>query len=252
MKGARVIHRTSLALFLLLGPIFGCAQVVNSPCANLNATVDIKPRADLALGFGNDAIKAAIDAVMGGLSQGRNLSVSNLTESGKEAALSTAKGNGKNPSADDMAELDRYLSRDVIPAIKQNPTCNFTVTSSGRPYVGIESVIFEPHGKREIPHVGVKNTGLSEARIQGGIQYVIDGKSLAGARVNVALVPGQSREIWVSNIDLPMPDIEAGKVKLGVNIFLSYPVEGRSNPVPLEESWVYDHESKMFVISPRK
>lgn len=90
MKDAHVLHRPSLAVLLLLGSILGCAQVINSPCANLNATVDIKPRADLALVFGNDAIKEAIGAVTRGITQGI-ASVSDLTESGKSAALKTAK-----------------------------------------------------------------------------------------------------------------------------------------------------------------
>lgn len=250
MKG---MLRVSLGFSLVVLVSPGCThqEVINSPCANLNATVDIKPRADLAIAFGNDAIKAAINAVTTGLTQGR-ASVSDLTDTGKNAALEKANATGKSPSAGDMAELDRYLRRDVVPTIKQNPTCHFTVTASGKPYVGIEEIGLERQGDTKVPQVSFKNTGLSEAITEIGLQYLLDGKIIRSGSTKITLGPGQSRGVFLEETPLPVSDVESGKVKLSIRVSISYsPGEG-GNSTSLQETWVYDYRSKTFTIPPQK
>lgn len=97
MNARTMIRRRSIVLLILAGTILGCSpqKVVSSPCATLNATFDIKPRSDLALAFGNDAIKAAVDAMTEGFAKGAITSVSKLNEAGKNAAVGTAKANRK-------------------------------------------------------------------------------------------------------------------------------------------------------------
>jgi hypothetical protein len=53
--------------FVLLGTtILRCSQgqqVINSPCATVNATMESKQNVDLSLMFENDAIKTALDTI---------------------------------------------------------------------------------------------------------------------------------------------------------------------------------------------
>src|SRR6266513_1014202 len=120
---------------ILLMTIFhGCSQqstqVTNSPCTTVSENAQIRPSATLTLMLGNDAIKAAIDAVAGRLIKQPDSSTPSLTTSGTEAALGTAKANGKNPTASDIAALETYLRENVIPTVKQNPTCNFNFVTA--------------------------------------------------------------------------------------------------------------------------
>ena len=243
MTDVQVIHWRLLVLFLLFGPMLGC--VINSPCANLNATVDIKPRADLALVFGNDAIKAAVDAVTDGVSRGL-ASISDLTESGKSAALKTAKENGKNPSANDIAELNRYLSRDIVPAIKQNPTCNFTVSSVGKPYVSIEKIALTEQAGKEVPSAWLKNFGQTETTCNVVFRYILDGKSDSGP-IQMRLGPGQTRMISLEEVNLPLADIQSGKSTLLLQLDISYPREQGAHPTKSTETWQYQHSTRRFI-----
>lgn len=142
------------------------------------------------------------------------------------------------------------MSRDVVPTIKQNPTCNFTVTATEKPYVGIQHVNFEQRGDDgEVPHIGVMNSGLSEVTTLIQVKYLLDGKAYLTGSQNLLLGPGQARGIWLSNPNLPISEIKIGKVILAIEINISYPLVGSTTPASHRESWVYDHRSKMFLLS---
>jgi hypothetical protein len=186
MAKATVIRsRLFIYLFLLLGPILGCnqPQIVNSPCATLNATLQINPSANLSLMFGNDAIQAAMDSISRGIAQNANESISALTNTGTEAALRTAKADGKSPAENDITALEMYLGEGVIPTIKQNPTCIFNVASSGRPYVGIEKVVLKSIGAKQIPHITIKYW-LAEVNRHVVLRHIIDGNEHSSGSTN--------------------------------------------------------------------
>jgi hypothetical protein len=247
MNATKNVHRKSFVLFILFATVLGCThqEVVNSPCSTLNATFDIKPRTDLALAFGNDAIKAAVDAMTKGFAKGAIKSVSKLTDAGKNAAVGTAKANGKTPSPVDVAELEKYLSKDVAPAIKQNPTCNFTVSSVGKPYVGIEKVALRDMGDKRIPTVWIKNTGQMEAKCHVTINLILDGKTKPGI-TDLRLGPSQTRSLSLNEANLPTADIEAGKTSLLITVVISYPLEIGGPSSTSQETWRYEHAEKDF------
>jgi len=250
MKAKKSIHLEAFVLLILFGTILGCThqEVVNSPCTSLNATVDIKPRADLALAFGNDAIEAAVKAVVKGFTKGAITSVPNLTDSGKNAALRTAKAAGRNPSPTDISELEKYLARDLVPSIKQNPACNFTVSSVGKAYVGIEAISFITYKDKQIPELKIKNTGQIEANCHFTLKLIIGGKRTS-ASTDFRLGPSQERLISFANIDLPMADIKAGKTSLFIAVVISYPQEAGGPLVTSEETYQYDHNSRYFSLA---
>lgn len=250
MNARNNIHHRSLVLLILFGIVLGCThqEVVNSPCATLNATFDIKPRTDLALAFGNDAIKSAVEAMTEGFAKGAITSVSKLTDVGKDAAIGTAKANGRNPSPNDIAELEKYLSKDVAPAIKQNPTCNFTVSSIGKPYIGVENVALREVGDKRIPTVWIKNTGQTEATCHITINLILDGKTQPGI-ADLRLGPSQARSLSLDGASLPTADIEDGKISLLISVTISYPLEMGGPSITSQETWRYEHATKHFIVA---
>ncbi len=242
------MNKRLLALFLPM--VFAACQqqhVVNSPCSTVNASFDIKPRTDLSLVFGNDAIRAAIDAIKGGLSQG--MPVQELSNSGKDVAVRAAKANGNNPTANDVSAFQEYLSHDIIPAMEQHPTCTFTVTSVGRPYIGVERVTITDLGGQRVPAVVVKNTGQAEVNSHVLVRYLIDGLEKSRAQFDIRLGPNQGRTTWPKDHNLPISDIEAGKNKLRMLIIVSYPMESGAPPVSYQEIWEYNPQARAFTLS---
>jgi hypothetical protein len=218
---------------------------VNSPCVTLPATFDIKPRPYLTLAFGNDAMKAAVDAMTEGFSKGALTSVPKLTDVGKNAALGTAKANGRTPSPLEIEELEKYLSKDLALAITQNPTCHFTVSSVGKPYIGIETVALREMGAKRIPTVVIKNAGQMEARCHVTINLIVDGKAQP-ASTDLRLGPSQMRSLSLNEANLPTADIEAGKTSLLITVAISYPQETGGPPMTSQETWRYEHVAKHF------
>ncbi len=147
MKLRRFLRVVSSLFFL--ATIQACSQpqqVINSPCATLKATIQVKPSADLSLMFGNDAIQTALDTMTRHVGQNEITSTTELTSLGTDAAIRTAEANGKNLKPRDKAVLEVYLREDVVPTIKQSPTCVFKVSASSKPDVSIEDVYLENIG----------------------------------------------------------------------------------------------------------
>lgn len=255
MENVTVVRsRLFIYLFLLLGPILGCnqQQIVTSPCVKLNATLQIEPSPNLSLMFGNDAIQAAMGSISREIGKNANASISALTNTGTDAALGTAKANGKSPSANDITAIESYLRDDVIPTIKQHPTCIFNVASSGRPYVGIEKVALKSIGAKQIPHISIKNTGLAKVNCHVVLRHIIDGKEYSNGSTDIILGPNQKRGFSIREADLPIPDIQSGKIVLTIAVDISYPLEARTSPVLHKEAWRYDHTTNSFFLSPLK
>lgn len=255
MEQAIVIRsRLIIYLFLLLGPILGCnpPQIVHSPCANVNVTLQIKLSANLSFTFGNDAIQAAMDSISREIAQNANGSISALTKTGTEVAFRTAKANGKSPVANDITELETLLREGVIPTIKQNPTCILNVASSGRPYVGIERVFLKSMEGKQIPVVAIKNTGLADVSSHIVIREIIDGIEYSKVSTNIRLGPNQGKSFSIKEPDLPISDIQSGKTVFTVAVDISYPLEGSPSPVLHQEAWRYDRTNNTFFLSPLK
>lgn len=248
-------HFKFVTCVLLLGGLAGCTNQVinNSPGATLSAPILIKPTANLSLMFGNDAIKAAIDTISRQITPPGNRSLSDLTSSGAEAAVKTAKANCKNPTENDISALETYLRDDVVPVIKQNPTCIFTVASSGRPYVGIERLFLRKIGDKKFPMIGIVNTGTAEANTQIVIHELLDDREHSNFSSDPIIIgPGQRRTISLPENKLPISDIDSGKTVLTLIVDISYPLESGTTPNLHRETWRYDHASNEFYSSPLK
>ena len=138
-------------------------QVSNSPCAALHATIQVKPSADLSLMSGMMQSKLLLDTIARHVAQNEITSTTELTGLGTDAAVRTAEANGKTLKPQDKAVLEAYLREDVVPAIKQSPTCVFKVSASSKRDVSIEDVYLENIGDKQIAKVKIANTG------QGGL-----------------------------------------------------------------------------------
>jgi hypothetical protein len=242
--------------FFFLASIQACSQpqqVVNSPCATRNATIQVKPSADLSLMFGNDAIQTALDTMTRHVGQNEITSATELTRLGTDAAVRTAEANGKNLKPQDKAVLEAYLREDVVPTIKQSPTCVFKVSASSKPDVSIEEVYLENIGDKQIAKVKIANTGQGGARfIHVVVRNIIDGMNPLSGQTEMVLGPGQWRNVSNPQAIFPMSDIGSGKKKLIVVVQLSYAKEAGSQPFVYQEEWKYDPLSQTFKQSPIK
>lgn len=248
-----MINWKVLILLVLSGVSLGCVNqsINNSPCATLSAPIQFNPSASLSLMLGSDAIKAAIDAVTSQFPLQGNKPTSELTKLGTDAAIKTAKANGKNPTEGDIKALDTYLREEVIPTVRQNPTCNFVtvMTSSARPYVVVEKLFLRNEGGKTFPMIGIVNTGEAEAKTHIVISLILDGRAHPTLS-DIPLLPRERRTISFPDSTLPIPDIQSGKVILGIAIDISYPLESGATPAMHRQAWQYDHTSKEFYFLP--
>ena len=254
MKPGRFLYFVSS--FFFLATIQACGQpqqVINSPCATQNATIQVKPSADLSLMFGNDAIQTALDTITQHVGQNEITSTTELTRLGTDAAIRAAEANGKNLKPQDKAVLEAYLREDVVPKIKQSPTCVFKVSASSKPDVSIEDVYLENIGDKQIAKVKIANTGQVGARfIHVVLRNIIDGMNPLSGQTEMVLGPGQWRNVSNPQATFPMSDIRSGKKKLIVVVQLSYAKEAGSQPFVYQEEWKYDPLSQTFKQSPMK
>ncbi|HSS30919.1 MAG TPA: hypothetical protein VLL06_07865 [Nitrospiraceae bacterium] len=240
---------------IVLASVQACSQpqqVNNPPCAASNAVIQVKPSADLSLQFGNDAIQIALDTITRHVRQNDITSTTELTGLGTDAAVRTAEANGKNLKPLDRAVLAAFLREDVVPAIKQSPTCGFMTVSTKRD-VSIEDVYLENFGDKPIVKVKLSNTGQVGARfINVVVRNMIDGMKPQSGQADMVLSPGQWRNVSNPQATLPMSDIGSGKKALIVIVQLSYAKEAGSQPFVYQEEWKYDAPSQTFKQSPIK
>jgi len=252
MKQERFICLVS-SFFLLGTTMQGCFQeqrVVNSPCATVNATMESKQNVDLSLMFGNDAIKTAVDAIAGKLVQKPNASTDELTSLGTDSAVRSAEANGKNLKTQDKKAMEKYLREEVIPTVKQNPTCNFVIAPPARPYVSIDRVALIGPEDQPLPWVWLKNTGQSEITCHLELRYMVDGRKYAGGATDISLVPNETRNASLRDSKkLPISDILSGKSILTFIIKVLYPLESENKSVTHEETWQFDPKVGDFFIA---
>jgi hypothetical protein len=239
-----------------LASIQACSQpqqVIKSPCAATNATIQVKPSADLSLTFGNDAIQTALDTIVRHVGQNEITSTTELTGLGTDAAVRTAEANGKNLKPHDKAVLEAYLREDIVPAIKRSPTCVFKVSESTKGDVSIEDVYLENIGDKQIVKVKIANTGQVGARfIHVVVRNIIDGMKPLSGQADMVLSLGEWRNVSNPQATFPMSDIGSGKKKLTVIVQLSYSKEAGSQPFVYQAEWEYDPLSQTFKQSPIK
>jgi hypothetical protein len=255
MRKGRVLYGASCVIFL--ASVQACSQpqqVNHSPCAASNAVIQVKPSADLSLKFGNDAIQTALDTITRHVGQNDITSTTELTGLGTDAAVRTAEANGKNLKPLDKAVLAAFLREDVVPAIKQSPTCGFMMAGvSTKRDVSIEDVYLENIGDKPIVKVKLSNTGQVGARfINVVVRNMIDGMKPQSGQTDMVLSPGQWRNVSNPQATLPMSDIGSGKKALIVIVQLSYAKEAGSQPLVYQEEWKYDAPSQTFKQSPIK
>jgi hypothetical protein len=254
MKSGQWLRIVFPLLFLV--SIQACSQpqqAIHSPCATRNATIQVKPSADLSLMFGNEAIQTALDRMTRYAGQNDMTSISELTQLGREAAVRTAEANGKNLSPQDKAVLETYLRDDVAPMIRQSPTCIFKVSASSKPDVTIEDVYLESFAGKHIAKVRIANTGQGGARfIHVVVRNISDGMNPLSGQTEMVLGPGQWRNVSNPQATFFMSDIGLGKKTLIVVVQLSYAKEAGSQPVVYQEEWKYDPRSQIFKQSPMK
>jgi hypothetical protein len=254
MKPGRFLCVVSSLFFL--ASIQACSQpqqAVNTPCAARDATIQVKPSADVSRMFGNDAIQTALDTMTRHVGQNEITSTTELIRLGTDAAVRTAEGNSKKLKPQDKAMLEAYLREDVVPAIKQRSTCVFKVSGSSKPDVSIEDVYLANIGDKQIAKVKIANTGQGKARfIHVVLQNIIEGMNPLSGQTEMVLAPGQWRNVSNPQAIFPMSDIESGKKKLIVVVQLIYAKEAGSDPVVYQEEWSYDPLSQTFKQSPIK
>ena len=248
MKPGRFLCVVSSLFFL--ASIQACShpqQVINSPCATLNATVQPKSTVALSLLFGSEAIRAAMDVITRQVTKLGSASTADLTSLGTDAAVRTAQARGINVKPEDRAMMETYLHDEVVPAIKQNPTCVINVDSSStRPYFGVENVSINPD---QSPQIVIKNSGQAETHAQILIRQFVNGSEHSRSQGSVTLGPGASRSVFVESEPLPISEVLAGKATLMVAISIYYlPESGK--PVDFNEAWQYDHAYNRFVLVP--
>jgi len=248
MKPGRFLCVVSSLFFL--ASIQACSQpqqVINSPCATRNATIQVKPSADLSIVFGNDAIQTALDTMTRHVGQNEITSTTELTRLGTDAAVRNAETNGKNLKPQDKGVLEAYLRQDVVPTIKQSPTCVFKLSASSKPDVSIEDVYLENLGDKQIAKVKIANTGQGKARfIYVVLQNIIEGMNPLSGQTEMVLGPGQWRNVSNPQATFLISDIGSGKKKLIVVVQLIYAKEAGSQPVVYQEEWKYDPLSQTF------
>jgi len=255
MKPGRFFCAVSSLLFL--ASIQACSQpppqMINSPCATKNATIQVKPSADLSLMFGDDAIQTGLDAMTRHVGQNEITSATELTRLGTDTAVRTAAANGKNLKPQDKAVLEAYLREDVIPRIIQSPTCVFKVTASSKPEVTIEAVYLENIGDKQIAKVKIANTGQQGARfVHVVVRSIIEGMNPLTGQTEMVLSPGQWRNVSNPQATFPMSAIGSGKKKLIVFVQVSYAKEAGRQPIVYQEEWEYDPLSQTFKQSTMK
>ena len=255
MKPGRFFCAVSSLFFLV--SILACSQppqqVINPPCATRNATIHVKPSADLSLMFGDDAIQTAVDAMTRHVGQKEITSATELTRLGTDAAVRAAEANGKNLKPQDKAVLEAYLREEVVSPIIRSPTCVFKASASSTPDVTIDAVYLENIGDKQIAKVKIANTGQQGARfIHVVLRSIIEGMKPLSGQTEMVLDPGQWRNVSNPQARFPISAIGSGKKKLIVLVQVSYAKEAGSQPIVYQEEWAYDPLSQTFKQSTMK
>lgn len=109
-------------------------------------------------------------------------------------------------------------------------------------------------GEREVPVVDLLNSGATNAELQVVVRQILDGKEHSQVSENITLIANTRRGVAVTESQLPMSDIKAGKTGLIITAILSPPpVDGVRRSMQ-QYAWEYDQRHKSFralVLVPR-
>jgi hypothetical protein len=242
----------SLSSLLLMATIHGCSpqpiQVTGSPCSTLHSTVQSKSSVELALLFGTDAIKAAMDAIKRQIATLESTPTAELTSLGTDVAVHTAQASGKNLMPQDRTAMEIYLQDEMVPAIRQNPAC-FTGSSSSKSYFGVERIVIAPG---QAPEIVITNSGQAEARAEMFIRQFVNGSERSRSQRSLTLGPGLSRSVFTESAPLPISEVLDGKATLMIAVSISYHPEPNAKRVELKEAWQYDPSYNRFILVPMK
>lgn len=236
---------------LLIAIVLSCSQPQpHSPCTTPNPAIQVTPPESLSVIFGQDAIQAAIDSLAQQIAQQENMSTPSLARMGAEIAINTAQARGKQVNAQDKIAIDTYLREEMVPMIKQNPTCAFKLSAPHKPDIGIQDVYLESIGDKPIAKVKIANIGQGKTYlVHVALWNVIDGKNPLSGQTEMVLGPGQWRNVSNQQATLPMSDIGSGKKRLALVIQISYAHEAGSKPVVFQEEWGYNPSTHTFILS---
>jgi hypothetical protein len=246
----------SLSSFLLVATIHGCSQetvrvpdsMTSSPCAIVNPTVQSKSTVELALLLGTDAIKAAMDAIKRQIAMSDSTSPAELANLGTDAAVQTAQASGKNLMPEDRTMMETYLRDEMVPTIRQNPTC-FTGSSSSKSHFGVERIFIAPDLTLAIV---ITNPGQAEATAEMFIRQFVNGEERSRSQGSLTLGPGLSRSIFEKSAHLPISEVLDGKTTLMIAVSISYHPEPNGKRVELNDAWRYHPSSNRFILVPMK
>jgi len=220
----------------------------STPCATVNPTVQSKSSVELALLFGPDAIKAAMDSIKRQIATSDSTSTAELTNLGTDAAVQRAQASGKNLIPEDRTVMESYLRDEMVPAIRQNPTC-FTGSSSSKSHFSVERIFIAPSQALEIV---ITNSGQAEAEAEIFIRQFVNGSEGSRSQGSFTLGPGLSRSVFATSAHLPISEVLDGKATLMLTVFISYHPEPDSKRVEVSEAWRYDISYNRFILVPMK
>jgi hypothetical protein len=242
-----------LSSFLLMATIHGCTQKTiqvtsshSSPCATVNPTVQSKSSVELALLFGTDAIKAAMDTIKRQIAMLDSTSTAQLINLGTDAAVQRAQASGKHLIPEDRTMMETYLRDEMVPAIRQNPTC-FTGSSLSTSHFDVERIFIAPSQALEIV---ITNSGQDEAEAEIFIRQFVNGSERARSQGSLTLGPGLSRSVFATSAHLPISEVLNGTAILMLVVSISYHPEPNGKRVELNEAWQYDISYNRFILVP--
>lgn len=214
----------------------------------MNSPVQIEPNAAMSLVFGSSAIRTALDSMVKPLNTESSISDIKLIDVGADSAIRSVQAKGGKPTAEDVSALKSYLSSDVVPMIRQYPTCDFRVTTTGKPLVGIETVTMKNAGAHRLPQVTVINTGSAGAQCHVFIkQFLGDTEHSTGA-IDFRLAPGQRRGLSIRDVHLPISEMESDRRKISIVVAIWYSHEFAGARVFHTETWQYDPAGQVFLM----
>ena len=246
----------SLSCLLLMATIHGCSQTTtqttsshSSPCATVNPTVQSKASVELALLFGTDAIKAAMDAIKRQIAMLDSTSSAELTNLGTDAALQRAQASGKRLMPEDRTAMESYLRDEMVPTIRQNPTC-FTGSSSANSHFGVERISIAP--SQTALEIVITNSGQAETDAEIFIRQFVNGTEGSRSQGSFTLGPGLSRSVFATSAHLPITEVLNGTAMLKIAVSISYRPEANGKRVELNEAWQFDPSYNRFILLPMK
>lgn len=240
-----------LAYFSVYFLIVGCQKPLTAnvaPCPVVNSPLQIEPSAAVSLVFGSSAIQTALDSMVTRLNTESDISDISLIDLGAGSAIRSLQAKGGKPTAEDVSALKSYLSGDVVPMIQQYPTCDFRVTMTGKPLIGIETVTMKTAGAHRLPQVTVANTGSAGAQCHVFIKQFLGDTEHSTGTIDFRLAPGQRRGLSIHNVSLPISETESDRRKISIVVAIWYSREFAGTRVFHIETWQYDPARQVFVM----